>query len=308
MMKQGATMVIQIAAMTMAVVAATSCGAPAVSHDLIPSVQSDCAAASAPSGVSVPLGDLHGWRQIFTDDFDRCSLGSNWGTYSGQPGGNPEGLWDPSMVRLQEGMLVLQSERSATGWVSGGVSNNPIAQQYGRWEIRMRADRSDDISYHMLLWPADDGWPPEIDFAESVSGARLDMSAFLHWADENGAHAKAEASTTGDFSQWHTVGVEWAPGVVRFLLNGNVWAESHSEEMVPNQPMRLAMQAEAGACERRIEWGLPPCSTPEALRPDRAAVDVDWVAVYEAVPDQLEQMQRAGQLGPSPSAVQMTAH
>ncbi|WP_246097877.1 glycoside hydrolase family 16 protein [Rhodococcus spelaei] len=247
------------------------------------------------------MGDLPGWHQIFVDDFNRCSLGSSWSLYSGQPGGNPNGWWDPKMVSDQGGMLRLDSEKTATGWISGGVSNHGVEQTYGRWEIRMRADNSDDISYHMLLWPAGNDWPPEIDFAESA-GPRTAISAFLHWVDTDGENAQSGATVMGDFSQWHTVGVEWGPGVVRYLLDGVVWAEAHSKVMVPNEPMGLAMQAEAGACQQREELGLPPCD-PSGPHPDHVGVEVDWVAVYQPLPSELARMQQAG---PDPSAIQMT--
>ncbi|MGW0041188.1 glycoside hydrolase family 16 protein [Rhodococcus sp. NPDC003348] len=266
----------------------------------------DCGQAQSPGGTPVPTGDLAGWKQIFTDDFDRCDLGRQWGTYSGQPGGNPHGWWDEEMVRVEGGALNLLSQRTSDGWVSGGVSNYPVTQQYGRWEIRMRADRSDDISYHMLLWPQREKWPPEIDFAESVSGDRTQMDAFLHWVGDDAENQKSHAAVNGDFSQWHTVGVEWGPGIIRYLLDGKVWAEAHSDAMVPDEPMWLGLQAEAGACERRVDWGLAPCSESDALRPDSVRVQVDWVTVYEPVMPDLEAMQKRGVFDPDPNAVQLT--
>ncbi|QXW04844.1 glycoside hydrolase family 16 protein [Rhodococcus globerulus] len=268
--------------------------------------ENPCAPESSPGGVSLPRGDLQGWKQIFSDDFDDCDLGSDWGTYSGQPGGNPNSTWDASMVQVDGGLLNLNSHRTDSGWITGGVSNYPVTQQYGRWEIRMRADNSDDISYHMLLWPQNEKWPPEIDFAESVSGTRDEMSAFLHWVDDKGTNDKKGVSTGGDFSEWHTVGVEWGPGIVRYLLDGKVWAEAHSETMVPDVPMWLGLQAEAGACERREDWGMTPCSDFSEQRPDNVAVQVDWVTVYAADFDELEKMQKSGYYDPSPDAIQFT--
>ncbi|MGC0363552.1 hypothetical protein ABH922_001536 [Rhodococcus sp. 27YEA15] len=271
-----------------------------------PTAVDHCVEPSAsPSGVPLPTGNLPGWKQIFTDDFNRCELGSSWSAYSGQPGGNPQGWWDESMVGVHDGKLQLRSERTSSGWISGGVSNYPVTQLYGRWEIRMRADPSDDISYHMLLWPQQDQWPPEIDFAESVSGTRDEMSAFLHWVD-HGRNDKKGVSTTGDFAQWHTVGVEWGPGIVRYLLDGQVWSEAHSDLMVPDLPMWLGLQTEAGSCERREEWGFAPCSDDSSLRPDEVLVEIDWVSVYEPIWSELEAAQSAGRFAPLPSAIQFT--
>lgn len=240
---------------------------------------SRCAATGPTSrGVSAPASPGPEWQQIFVDDFDRCDLGDNWGTYSGSPGGNPVGTWDASMVAVGNGVLRLGGERTSDGWVTGGVSNYPVTQTYGRWEIRMRADPSADLSYHMLLWPKNEQWPPEIDFAESISSQRSEMSAFVHWRDGT-RNKKAQADTTGRFGQWHTVGVEWLPGLIRYLFDGRVWAEVRSHTMVPDTPMWLGMQVEAGACERREDWGMRPCTAAEP-RPSTAAVEIDWVSVY----------------------------
>lgn len=263
-----------------------------------------CGEREVPGGTPVPVEDLPGWRQIFTDEFDRCDLGGKWSAYSGRPGGNPNSWWDESMVEVRGGALNLNAHLTDGGWVTGGVSNYPVTQRYGRWEIRMRADRSDDISYHMLLWPQSENWPPEIDFAESASGDRTQMDAFLHWVDGD-ENRKSHAVVAGDFSEWHTVGVEWGPGIVRYLLDGRVWAEAHSDAMVPDEPMWLGLQAEAGACERRVDWGMEPCSETSGQRPDSVSVQVDWVSVYAPVLTELEEMYATGAFEPQPSAVQM---
>ncbi|MGW0035578.1 glycoside hydrolase family 16 protein [Gordonia sp. NPDC003376] len=251
----------------------------------------------APTGVDPAL-----WRSTFVDTFDRCDLGSQWSTYSGQPGGNPVGHWDKTMVAVGDGVLTLSGKRTSTGWVTGGVSNYPVTQQYGRWEIRMRAARSADLSYHMLLWPQNEQWPPEIDFAESVASERDAMSAFVHWKADD-SNEKAHADLAGDFADWHTVGVEWLPGLIRYLHNGKVWAEVRTPDMVPTTPMWLGLQVEAGACERRADWDLDPCSDHEA-RPERAEVEIDWVAVYAPVDDE-NAFRLAGYGEPTPGAVQI---
>lgn len=204
------------------------------------------------------------------------------------------------MVQLDGNVLALRAEKTTSGWITGGVSNHPITQLYGRWEVRIRAEESADISYHFLLWPQNEQWPPEIDFAESISGTRSEMSAFLHWINPDGSKDKDSAGVSGDFTQWHTVGVEWGPGIVRYLLDGRVWAEAHSGTMVPDVPMWLGMQAEAGACERRIEWGMEPCHDTDDPHPNESAILIDWVAVYTPDMTALATMQESGFFDPRP--------
>ena len=55
--------------------------------------------ATSPSGQAMPIGDIPGWHQVFADDFNGTTLNtSNWGPYSGQPGGDTAGWWSPSHV------------------------------------------------------------------------------------------------------------------------------------------------------------------------------------------------------------------
>jgi hypothetical protein len=231
---------------------------------------------SAPGTTNAPTGDLRGWKQVFVDNFDRCELGEMWGAYSGKPGGDPHSWWEPEQVSVTEGVLRLRAQQDGDQWVTGGVSNSAVSQTYGKWMVRLRAGVSDEISYHVLLWPRDEVWPPEIDIAESVSGRRESMSSFIHWSDE-GEHHFAQADTTGRFDEWHTVGVEWGPGIVRYLVDDREWAEFESS-FVPSTSMWLGIQAQAGACDKQREWGTGDC--PVSGSPAIADIDIDWVSVY----------------------------
>lgn len=231
---------------------------------------------------AMPVGDLPGWRQIFTDDFNRSELGDWWDAYNGQPAGDPYSLWQPDQVRMDGSSLTLRGERPTgrpdTQLVTGGVSNWKIRQTYGKWEVRARIDASDEITYAFLLWPASGEWPPEIDFLEDWGGARQAASAFLHYRTPTGRD-KMQWDVRADFTQWHTYGVEWLPGSLTFTLDGRPWA-SYSGPEVPDVPMWLAMQAQAGGCERRAaSFGATQC--PIAGSPPVADIDVDWVVVYE---------------------------
>jgi len=41
------------------------------------------------------------------------------------------------------------------------------------------------IAMVLLLWPADNSWPPEIDFCEDDLGYRNKSTATLHWSAKN---------------------------------------------------------------------------------------------------------------------------
>ncbi|MFD4636457.1 glycoside hydrolase family 16 protein [Lentzea sp. NPDC058436] len=218
-----------------------------------------------------------GFELVFADDFDRTELGDKFTAYSGQPGGDPYSRWHPDHVKVRDGKLVLEGYRRDGAWTTGGVSNWPVTQTYGRWEVRFRADPSDEITYHFLLWPQREQWPPEIDFAEDFGGDRRGLAAFLHWKEDGENRKQQRDLKDVDFTQWHTVGVEWTPGEVRFLLDGEEW-DRITGDVVPDEPMWLGLQAQSGGCQRKRDFGFPDC--PIVGVPERADVEIDRVSVY----------------------------
>ncbi|HMC09273.1 MAG TPA: glycoside hydrolase family 16 protein [Actinomycetota bacterium] len=232
--------------------------------------------AGTPSGEAMPTGDLPGWKMVFSDDFTGSSLNRRaWGAYNGQPGGDPGGWWDPSHVVVGNGMLELQNYQDpafGNRWVSGGVSSAPaLKQTYGKYLVRFRVDRGNGISGIALLWPSSGGWPPEIDFAEDGGGNRSHTTATLHYGSGN---SQVQRSVPADFSQWHTIGVEWTAGLLTYTLDGTVWAAVASAN-VPAVPMEMDMQTQSGTCGD--QWA--PC--PDASTPTRVNMQVDWVVAYK---------------------------
>jgi beta-glucanase (GH16 family) len=201
---------------------------------------------------------------------------SKWGTYSGQPGGDPGGWWDPSHVRVRNGVLNLESYRDpALGgrWVSGGVSSAPaLTQTYGKYAVRFRVDRGKGVAAVLLLWPTSEHWPPEIDFAEDggETGARDHMAATLHYGHDN---SQIQRIVHRDFSRWHVIGVEWTPGKLVYTLDGKPWAVVRNAN-VPAEPMELDLQTQTGTCGDVDE----PC--PDATTPSHVTMQVDWVVAW----------------------------
>lgn len=228
---------------------------------------------------------IEGWDLVFVDNFERTELGQDWGAYSGSPGGDEYSQWDPAHVVLQDGKLVLKGYQEGDQWITGGVSNWPQTYTYGRWEVRFRADASDEITYHFLLWPQRETWPPEIDFMENFGGDRQSGEAFVHYLDSSDKAAKTQVSLKDvDFTKWHTVGVEWEPGVVKFLLDGEEWdrIEGRNGVTIPAEPMWLGLQAQSGGCQRKADYGFADC--PVVGTPETADVEIDWVAIYQKTP------------------------
>lgn len=216
------------------------------------------------------------WRLDFFDDFSKGVRPNVWGTYSGEPGGDPGGWWSPSHVVVTHGVLNLETypdPQFGWRWVSGGISTGPsFAQTYGKYEVRIRVDGGRGVSFAALLWPADNKWPPEIDFAENggATGARSQISAFLH----HGAKSdQIQRSLRVDFTKWHVVGVEWLPGELIYTIDGRPWGIVKSPA-VPAQPMEMDIQTQAGTCGNRWQ----PC--PDDQTPTYVNAQVQWVKAY----------------------------
>jgi beta-glucanase (GH16 family) len=133
-------------------------------------------------------------------------------------------------------------------------------------------DKGYGVGYAILLWPSTGTWPTagEIDFAEDGGGNRQATTATLHYGATD---SKIQRNVNADFSQWHTLGVEWSPNKLVYTLDGTTWATVNSTA-VPKGPMELDIQSQTGTC------GDPNRPCPNASTPKRVNMQVDWVAAY----------------------------
>ena len=138
----------------------------------------DSTGSDDPSGEAMPVGNLPGWRQVFSDDFTGNSLDSCWFPYNGVIPSSPTSMWAPSHVSVSGGEAVLSTYQDpAFGgtWTAGGISSAPcLSQEYGKYEVRFRMDQAPGVKYAILLWPSTEPWPcgGEIDFGEDQGGDR----------------------------------------------------------------------------------------------------------------------------------------
>jgi Glycosyl hydrolases family 16 len=216
---------------------ATASSSP-VSH------QTASSSGAASSGAGVP-GSVPGWQLTYSTDFPGNSLPSHWGAYSGQPGNDPDGNWNPANVAVSGGELHFYAANGSTGGVSFG--GNP--QTYGMYQVRMKGDYEPgiNISDILLLWPDSNVWPPEIDFFEDSGGDRGNYLATVHpgpnGVNDNQMHVNVNNNNA---TQWHTYGVQWTPSTITFTVDGqSVGSVSQSDTgSWPNIPMNLDIQSQ----------------------------------------------------------------
>jgi hypothetical protein len=256
----------------------------------------------APSGQALPVGDIPGWHQIFSDDFPTNvpsgagvasggqagyfpqAVSSKWSAYPWPWTGTPTwaNYFPERTTSIHDGLMDMWMHTETINGVSkhlidaveprvNGAGSQPYLNG-GRWVIRFKSDTFAGYHASYLLWPQWDdtgqqSWPGsgEIDFPEGNYNSSID--GFVHYQDGSSGGDQAAISTGTPMSgTWHTAVIEWKPGqVVNFILDGRTVGTVTSR--VPVSPMRWVIQS-GGA------GGTPPADSANGH------VYVDWVAVY----------------------------
>jgi beta-glucanase (GH16 family) len=231
-----------------------------------------------------------GWGQPwFVEDFSGSTLDtSRWFTYD-SPTEEPKR--DPSLLRVTGNELQVVGSVNAEGREVGSGLANTFGQMYGRWEVRFRMDKGAGYGPAILLWPDGDGqWPRdgEIDLMEIPKAAREWGTTVAH----NGSPDRSRSQrVTADFTQWHTVAVDWLPDLLTFYFDGKkVWTvtpatkpyQGGNRNLVPStSPMRLALQLDE--CSHSAPLYGPdwiPCRNKQT--PPEVILHIDWVKIYKA--------------------------
>jgi hypothetical protein len=241
-------------------------------HATARSSASTSGAVSTGGDGSSPPGSVAGWKLTYSTDFPGSSLPSGWGAYSGEPGGDPDGNWDPSNVSVSGNALHL----TATSSSQGGVQFYGNPQTYGMYLVRMKGDDEPGLAINnlALLWPAQQGvWPPEVDFFEDTGGSRQSFNASLHAGPDGNYSCCVVHSPDEDSNgtKWHTYGVQWTPDTMTYTIDGRVWGSVSrssvgSPAQWPSIPMNLSLQSQN-------QISAQPSGTIETMT-------VAWVAEY----------------------------
>ena len=207
---------------------------------------------------------VHGWGAVRGgDEFDGSELDlSRWYAVDGA-GHQGNGRRTGSQVTVADGVLTI------TGLADGttGCIGMTQAQQFGRWEARMRVPGGGP-TYHpvLILWPADDRWPDggEIDYAEA-RGANSRAIEFNYLSSSSGRPEWTAGERDLDLTEWHNYAVEWTPETVRGYVDGELFFEDRSVARLPPGPMRQTIQ---------LDW------FPDEGQTVESSMQVDWVRMY----------------------------
>lgn len=218
-----------------------------------------------------------GWRLVWAEEFDGSWLDRRrWepqvgnGFFHGPSGtfipgwGNNELQYytdRPANLEVSGGCLrirALRESRDGCEYTSArlrtlSATGKPLfAQRYGRFEVRARAPEGKGLWAAVWMLPVEETYGPwpasgEIDLMETVGDRAGEYLGSLHFGSSfpersHVTHTHGLPAEAG-IGEFHVYGLEWEPGEVRWLLDGEVWAR----------------QREWFSCSRRDGGrGLPP--------------------------------------------------
>lgn len=218
------------------------------------------------ASAKLPPSRLRGYARTYCDDFLGSEIGHGWFLFSGQPGGDPGALFDPSHVTQSKGILSINTYKDSSNggnWATGGVCQCAYPQTYGAYFVRSRVTNGGDDNDE-LLWPYKNEWPPEVDFNET-SPTTSQTGSYVHYdADNNQIGHQLNINLT----QWHTWGVIWRPDSLTFTVDGHVWSKVTDPSAIPNVAMTLDLQ------EQTYCYNGAACPT------EPVSLLVDWVTEF----------------------------
>lgn len=236
----------------------------------------------------MPVGDLPGWQQIFTEDFTSGNValgswpgryGAKWYAYEApytDTSGN--GQYNPKKVlSVKNGLLDmwLRTERGQALVAAPVPLLDPSkdwreGQLYGRYSVRFRSDPVPGYKTAWLLWPASDDWTEgEIDFPEGDLNSTI--SGYSHQVDGDPTVDAFTVDSTARYPTWHIATIDWTPAGVTFYLDGKNLGTG-TGDAVPHTAMHWVLQTET-----QLHGRKPPRSA-------AGHVQVDWVVAYKYAP------------------------
>jgi len=236
----------------------------------VPKYPIGVADTASPSGMAPPSANgLPGYQLSYLADFNGSSLPTGWDIFTGVPGGDPGGHFGLKHVVVSGGLLTLGAWRDPefkNNWVTGGLCQCGSPRLYGAFFVRSRITASGPNEVE-LLWPANNSWPPEVDFSET-GGSKTDTSATVHFGIANHIF---QSTIKINMLAWHTWGVVWTPTSLTYTLDGFAWGSIRSSQYVPSIPMTLDFEQRA------------LCSIHLQCPHENTSMQIDWVAEYQAV-------------------------
>ncbi|MEC8759394.1 MAG: family 16 glycosylhydrolase, partial [Bacteroidota bacterium] len=238
------------------------------------------------------------WTLSWSDEFNGTGIdNTKWGYDIGT--GAAQGLWGWGNGELQyytddndnadvvNGNLVItarQENFAGSNYTSARmVTRNKFSQTYGKWEARI------DLPTGQGIWPAfwmlreNNPWPGEIDIMEIVGHLPGNCHGTAHWGEVGDVQSMGGTITAPDWTTaFHIYTVEWWPDHIRWSVDGQVYFELDRTQVTPVNPWLFA---EDYHMLLNVAVGGQWPGSPDATTVFPQEMKVDWVRVYEHVPE-----------------------
>lgn len=242
------------------------------------------------------------WKLVWSDEFDGDHLNyQQWEIEVNAFGGGNHELQiytdRKENVRVEEGNLILEARRDNQGisgttreFSSGRIRSKRRGDwKYGKIEVRAKLPAGQGVWPAIWMMPSDEvygGWASsgEIDIMEFKGQEPNQIWGTLHygtsWPDNQ--HSGDIYKAPSDFSfadDFHTYGVEWEEGEIRWYIDGKLWqtqnkwnTESAAFPAPFDQKFHLILNVAVGG------GFVGPVADDT---PFPAQMKVDWVRVYQ---------------------------
>lgn len=246
-----------------------------------------------------PPAPAPGWTQVWGDEFNGSSVDTGkWRVLNNEHHSNELSCVTSraSNVSASGGVLHITARREnyqcgsyAAGWTSGYLDTiGKLSQTYGRFEMRAKLPTTPGSTKGM--WPAfwlrpSDGGDGEIDIMEAIGsgpGEKVhnDVVSQTLWYDYHGTYPRQTfgGPVADSAASFHTYGVEWEPGVIRWYVDGvntytrNATSISWINANVFKKPYNIRLNLQVGG-----SWPGSPTSATAATQD----YQVDYVRVYK---------------------------
>ncbi len=215
-----------------------------------------------------------------------------------------------SNVSVQGGNLVITARKekitgptgSTTGtfdWTSGRVRTaGKLSRAYGKFEIRAKFPRGKGFWPAIWMLPEEPSpyasWAAngEIDIAEGWGSKPTEVAHTIHyggvWPNNVYSGKTASYPNAGSMDQWHTYTLQWTPGKIQWLIDGQVTSEKTQWWSAKNNPPSsdADLNAWPAPFDRpfylllNLAVGGNFDGNPDATTPDQGQMLVDYVRVY----------------------------
>lgn len=226
------------------------------------------------------------WKLVWGDEFNGTHLdGSKWnlgkpwagvGGSTADPDSGGISYFSPSDVSVSGGMLhlITQQQDVVDGagetlhYTSGFINTDgKFAMSSGYVEIRAQIP-TDPGTWPAFWMVSSNGWPPEDDLAEFVTGQNRVHQGLAYGTSDNPQWDAVDSYSTLP-TGFHTYGMQWGPGYQVFTMDGLITHVARGA-YVPIVPMYLMLST-----------GVPGISPPNASTVLPNSFDVDYVRVYQ---------------------------